>query len=435
VKIVRQAAVNLALSQNECQNKNPSATCLSGGGLLPFSFLSVIGLMNVQQTFFFSIIQADSSHLFLVPALIAASLLICAAFHWMISRWQARWLSRLTVSDESDLQAPPVRKLLIDWSARALRLLVWLLFLVLVLQLLPRAEEQLLSVPEKLLAKLQQADSFLINNGIPALIAGITTIFLMRFAAALIRAGFDTFERRVATSASDAARRRSRTLSAISRAAAQAVILFIGMMVVLSHLGFSIAPILASAGIVGIAVGFGAQSLVKDIFAGFLILLEEQYDLGDTVKIGENIGTVENLTLRVTRIRGLDGALTTIPNGSITTVSNLSRDWSRVVLDVEIDYQEDADRAMKLMLETAREMRTGNPLEITEEPSLLGMEKIQSGHITLRLTMKTAPAKHGEILRELRRRLKLTFEREGIKVPTGKQEFTLVSQPEQLTSK
>jgi small conductance mechanosensitive channel len=90
---------------------------------------------------------------------------------------------------------------------------------------------------------------------------------------------------------------------------------------------------------------------------------------------------------------------------------------------------------MKLMLETAREMRTGNPLEITEEPSLLGMEKIQSGHITLRLTMKTAPAKHGEILRELRRRLKLTFEREGIKVPTGKQEFTLVSQPEQLTSK
>ena len=103
--------------------------------------------------------------------------------------------------------------------------------------------------------------------------------------------------------------------------------------VILSELGVSIAPILGAAGVVGLAVGFGAQSLIKDFFAGFMILLEDQYNVGDTVKIGETSGTVERLTLRMTLIRALDGSLTIIPNGTITTVSNFSKDWSRAVLD------------------------------------------------------------------------------------------------------
>src|SRR5262249_17520359 len=161
------------------------------------------------------------------------------------------------------------------------------------------------------------------------------TIFMMRFASALVNTAFSLLERGAAHREGTAARRRIQTLSAIFRGVTQAVILFVGLMVLLGRF-VNITPILASAGVVGIAVGFGAQNLIKDLFAGFLILLEDQYSVGDTVKVSDVSGTVEQLTLRVTRIRALDGALTIIPNGAISTVSNFSKDWSRAVLDIEI---------------------------------------------------------------------------------------------------
>jgi small conductance mechanosensitive channel len=198
-------------------------------------------------------------------------------------------------------------------------------------------------------------------------------------------------------------------------------------MVLLQQLHVNITPILASAGVVGIAVGFGAQSLIKDLFAGLLILLEDQYSVGDTIKIGEIAGTVEQLTLRATRIRGLDGSLTTIPNGTIATVSNMSKDWSRVVLDVDVAYEEDVDRAMELVLDTARQMKEERPREILEEPAMLGVDKLGSTSVTIRLMVKTLPAKHFEIGRELRRRIKLAFERENIKAPLPQQQLILTN--------
>jgi small conductance mechanosensitive channel len=209
------------------------------------------------------------------------------------------------------------------------------------------------------------------------------------------------------------------------RGAAQASICVIGLMVLLGQLGLNITPILASAGIIGIAVGFGAQSLVKDIFAGFLVLLENQYGVGDVIKIGETTGSVERLTLRATWIRGLDGALTTIPNGSINQVSNLSSEWSRAVLDVEVAYDEDLDRAMRVILETARQMKEEMPHEIIDEPAMLGVDKMTSESIMLRLAVKTAPTRQADIGRELRRRIKLAFDREAIKAPPGRQQIVL----------
>ncbi len=192
-------------------------------------------------------------------------------------------------------------------------------------------------------------------------------------------------------------------------------------MVLLQQLGISITPILASAGIVGIAIGFGAQSLVKDIFAGFMILLEDQYGIGDVIKVGDTSGTVEHLTLRSTWVRGLDGALTTIPNGTINQVSNFSKEWLRVVLDVEVGYEEDLDHAMRVMLETARQMKEDMPHDILEEPAMLGVDKMTSDSVMLRLAVKTAPARQAEIGRDLRRRIKLAFDREGIKAAPGRQ--------------
>src|SRR6185369_5018239 len=172
----------------------------------------------------------------------------------------------------------------------------------------------------------------LLNPGVGLVIVTVVTIFVMRFASALIKAIFQIFERGAAHREDLATRRRLQTLSATFRGITQTVILFIGLMVFLRKLGADVTPILASAGVVGIAVGLGAQSLIKDFFAGLLILLEDQYSVGDTVKIGDTNGTVELLTLRVTRVRGLDGSLTMIPNGAINAVVNYSKGWSRVVL-------------------------------------------------------------------------------------------------------
>jgi small conductance mechanosensitive channel len=153
--------------------------------------------------------------------------------------------------------------------------------------------------------------------------------------------------------------------------------------------------------------------------------------VGDTVKIGETTGTVEQLTLRVTRVRALDGSLTMIPNGSIGPLVNYSKGWSRVVLDVEIDYKEDVDLAMRVMLETAKRMKEDSGADIIEEPAMLGVDKIGATSVTLRLLVKTAANKQADIGRELRRRIKLAFDQEGIKTPGPPQQWVLPSLAEE----
>jgi moderate conductance mechanosensitive channel len=292
---------------------------------------------------------------------------------------------------------------------------------------LPEASQDFKDFGSTLAGMQAAVVKWLSEKGIKAVISIVVTIFLMRFASALIKTVFNLFERRVDGPDEVAARRRLQTLAAIFRGAIQTIIAFIGLMFLLKSLAVDITPILASAGVVGIAVGFGAQSLIKDLFSGLLILLEDQYSVGDTVKIGDASGTVEQLTLRVTRIRGLDGALTSIPNGSISIVSNMSKDWSRVVLDVEVSFAEDIDRAMKLMVEAANQMKAEMSNDILEEPLMLGVDKLSSTSVTLRLMVKTSPTKHYEIGRELRRRIKFAFEREGIKAPMPQQQLILAN--------
>lgn len=250
-------------------------------------------------------------------------------------------------------------------------------------------------------------------------------IFLCRFASALINLVFDLVERGAVNRHEPASLRRMQTLSTTFRGIAQTLIVFIGLLTSLETIGVKTTPILFSAGAVGIAIGLGAQSLIKDFFAGFLILLEDQFSVGDIVKIGDTSGTVELLTMRVTRIRSIDGSLTMIPNGTINSVINYSKGWSRVVLDIEIDYKEDVDRAMKVILETAKTMREERPVDIIEEPSMLGVDKVSGRSVTIRLIVKTAPNKQFEIGRELRRRVKLAFDREEIKIPSLAQQLVL----------
>ncbi len=347
--------------------------------------------------------------------------LVCAALHWLVGLAQRRLARRFVHKSQPDDGAPPsVRRLLLDWAGNGLRTLVWLLYFAFLISVLPQTRMRFGGVSdilrrarEDIVRRLSQSNISLVN----LVIVIVATIFLMRFASALIKTVFHLFERGAVNREAPASRRRLQTLSTTFRGIAQTVILFIGLMTFLGQLGINITPILASAGVLGLAIGLGAQSLIRDLFAGFLILLEDQFSVGDAVKIGENSGMVEQLTLRMTRVRGLDGSLTMIPNGSVGAVVNYSKGWSRVVLDIEVDYREDVDRAMLVMLETAKRMREDSPTEITEEPLMLGMDKLSATSVTLRLLAKTAPNKQADVGRELRRRVKLAFDQEGIKTP------------------
>jgi small conductance mechanosensitive channel len=362
---------------------------------------------------------------FKIILLLLVATLVGAALHWLVGMAQRRLTTKLaTKSQPDDGAPPPLKRLLLDWAGNALRTLVWLLYAAFLISVLPQTRSRFGDVSD-----LREAGGkvvgWLSNHGINQVIVIVGTVFLMRFASALIKTVFNLFERGAVTRHEAASRRRLQTLSTTIRGIAQTLIVFIGLMVFLRGLNIDVTPILLSASVLGIAVGLGAQSLIKDFFAGFLILLEDQFSVGDTVKIGETTGTVEQLTLRVTRVRALDGSLTMIPNGSIGPVVNYSKGWSRVVLDVEIDYKEDVDRAMRVMLETAKRMKADSGADIIEEPAMLGVDKLGAAGVTLRLLAKTAANRQADVGRELRRRVKLAFDQEGIKTPVSAPQLVL----------
>jgi small conductance mechanosensitive channel len=376
---------------------------------------------------------------FKIILLLLIATLVCAALHWLVGVAQRRLAHKFAKEPQPDDGAPPsLRRLLLDWAGNALRTLVWVLYIAFLINVLPVARTRFGSVDEILQRKRDGFVTWLSNPNISLvkpIIVIVVTVFMMRFASALIKTVFHLFERGAVNRHAPASRRRLQTLSATFRGVAQTVILFIGLMTFLGELGINITPILASAGVLGIAIGLGAQSLIKDFFAGLLILLEDQFSVGDTVKIGETTGTVEQLTLRATRVRGLDGSLTSIPNGSVGAVVNYSKGWSRVVLDIEIDYKEDVDRAMRVMFETAKQVRAESPADITEAPAMLGVDKLSAASVTLRLLAKTATGKQAEVGRELRRRVKLAFDQEGIKAPAASQQLALPPPAEEKKAK
>ena len=360
--------------------------------------------------------MSNRETLFILSLLIAGAGLLAWLLHWLIGLAQRRWVRWLEVPDRTSL-----RRLLIDWISNALRTVGWTSYLLFVIKLIPQVRDNFKDIELRLRAWREGWHDWALNQGVTLLVTLVVTVFLMRFASAVLRTVFELFEYRAVSRGETTAKRRSQTLSNIFRGIAQSVIFFIGLMKVLQQLGTDVTPILASAGVVGIAVGFGAQSLIKDLFAGFLILLEDQYNVGDTIKIGETTGTVERMMLRATQIRALDGSLTTIPNGSITTVANLSKDWARVVLDLEVDYQEDADRAAQIMLATAQTLHAERPNELIEDPVSMGVERLTPSSLVVRLTVKTLPQKQTDIARELRRRIKLAFDQAGIRAPVREQ--------------
>lgn len=213
--------------------------------------------------------------------------------------------------------------------------------------------------------------------------------------------------------------KRATTLAGIVRAASLVVILVIATIMVLGVFGYNVAPLLAGAGIVGIAVGFGAQNLVRDVITGFFILLENQYSVGDVVQINGVAGVVTHVGLRTTTLRDLEGATHIIPNGIIEMVSNITKEYSQALVDVEVAYKEDLDRVREVLLQVGRELMRDPEFgpHVLEEPQVLGVEAFGASGITIRMVCKTAADQKWNITRELRRRIKVAFDREGIEIP------------------
>jgi moderate conductance mechanosensitive channel len=218
------------------------------------------------------------------------------------------------------------------------------------------------------------------------------------------------------TRAAQAREQQTRTLAGVINSAGSKVVWAVALLTAAQEFGINVTPVAALAGLASLAVGFGAQNLVRDIISGFYIILEDQYVVGDTIQVGETIGRVEHVTLRRTVVRDPRGALVTLSNGDIRTVGNLSRDWSQAFVDVSVSPQIAQEKALQALEAAIAEFR-GDPAwsqVLVDGPRILGLQSYDQNASTIRLQVRTAPSRQDDVARELRRRIQLEFQRQGI---------------------
>ncbi|NOX28724.1 MAG: mechanosensitive ion channel family protein [Actinobacteria bacterium] len=221
------------------------------------------------------------------------------------------------------------------------------------------------------------------------------------------------------TQSSERSRQRAVTLNAVLKSLAAGTIWTLALLIALGEVGINLGPLIAGAGIAGVAIGFGAQSLVRDFLAGIFIIIEDQYGVGDVVDVGDAIGTVEAVSMRTTRVRDVHGVLWVVPNGEIRRVGNMSQLWARSVLDIGVAYDTDLDLAMETLKEVADVLWRENLEEATilEEPEVWGVQELGDSAISIRLAVKTDPAEQWATGRLLRKMIKDRFDEVGIEIP------------------
>jgi small conductance mechanosensitive channel len=213
---------------------------------------------------------------------------------------------------------------------------------------------------------------------------------------------------------------RTETLTRVLSSAGIVVIWVMGTFYILGAIGANLAPLLASVGIIGLAVGFGAQNLVRDVVSGFFILLEDQYGVGDIIEINQVAsGKVETLTLRVTGMRALDGTMHFIANGEITHIANRSKDWARAIVDVGVAYRENSEKVRRTLEKVALTSKKDHEIgrSMYAEPEILGVEMLGEYEVTWRIVVDTKPGKQWEVGRALREHIKAAFDQDGIEIP------------------
>jgi moderate conductance mechanosensitive channel len=212
---------------------------------------------------------------------------------------------------------------------------------------------------------------------------------------------------------------RTETIGGVLRSAATIIVITVAMLMLLGTFGFNLGPLIAGAGIAGVAIGFGAQSLVKDFLTGIFMLMEDQFGVGDIVDVGEAVGTVDAITLRTTRIRSINGTLWHIPNGEIARVGNMSQLWSRALLDIGVAYETHVPEACRIMKQVADGMAGEEAWtdSFFEPAEVWGVQDLADNEVTIRMVAKVIPAKQWAVERELRARIKHAFDQAGISIP------------------
>lgn len=232
------------------------------------------------------------------------------------------------------------------------------------------------------------------------------------------------------TRAAQSREQQTRTLATVLFSAARIVVWSVALLMAIQEFGLNITPLVIVAAAIALALGFGAHNLVRDAITGFYIVMEDQYTVGDTVEVGHTVGRVEHLTLRRTVLRDLRGALVTISNGEIRAVSNLSRDWSQTFVDVGVSPDVPQERTIQALDAAAAELRNDPAWSqaLVDGPRILGLQSYDQYVSTVRMQVRTAPSRHEDVARELRRRIQLEFQRQGIAL-SNVQRVELVSVP------
>lgn len=323
----------------------------------------------------------------------------------------ARWgfLALSGIADPVDFRSPIVRR-----PVRIIRLVV----MVCVAALLMAPMLRLAGLDTTVGVDPRVLGDWLLGRGLRVVAIGLLAFAAVRVVLLAVR----RLERQLTTGEGAAAHeraKRAKTICALVRHAVDVVVLGVAFLMILRELGLDIAPILAGAGVVGRAVGFGAQSLVKDVISGFFLILEDQIRVGDVAVIDGTGGLVESIQLRTTVLRDLGGIVHVFPNGSIARLSNMTKDFSYAVLDVGVAYKEDTDRVVDVLRAVGADLARDEafaPL-VLEPLEVLGVDAFGDSQVTIKIRMKTLPIQQWAVGRELRRRIKKAFDAAGIEIP------------------
>jgi small conductance mechanosensitive channel len=242
----------------------------------------------------------------------------------------------------------------------------------------------------------------------------VAILYAVKLIGKAVRKAVDDGDEGVTTDAE----RRAETLAAVLNNAARVLIIAFFLLMTLQEFGVNIQPLLAGSAVAGVALGFGAQALVKDVISGFFLLMEGQFGVGDIISVDDkNVGTVERMTLRITQIRDSEGRAHFLPNGSFQRVTVLSKDFGRALVDVEVGYEVEPDRIIELLTNIGKALAKEQPDSVLEATEVKGVETFGKDGFTVRTLTKTAPGKQWDVARELRKRVIVRFRAEGIETP------------------
>jgi len=260
---------------------------------------------------------------------------------------------------------------------------------------------------------------WLINHGLKIIIIGIIAYILIRVLKAFIDKAVRLAVVQEPGTSKESEKKREDTLIQIFATTSRIIILIISMLMILQEIGIQIAPILAGAGIVGLAVGFGGQYLIRDIISGLFIILENQFRMGDVVRINDTAGLVEDITLRKTTLRDIDGIVHHIPHGEITKVSNLSKGFARVNLNVGIGYGSNIEKVIEVVNRIGNQMAEEPEWKesILKAPQFLRVDDLADSSVIIKILGDTVPHKQWDIMGELRKRILIEFNKAGIEIP------------------